>query len=466
MKKTIQKVFIVVWVLLLTSLGYYYVFEAPRESAYSETENRQLAGLPDASARDVFSGKFGTEIEQYFLDRFPIRNFAISNTNKLENVLSFATYEDYLLIADGPDDPLDNDDYVSDLEDLIGDLESDNNDQTYGEPSLPSGPTDSPAHENTENPPIEKKPEMSAGDFKESLGVYMDRNGNKSATNTYSRNNVMAVTAVLNKYAKLLPENGKLMFTVVPQSTYANRFVNATQKTAYYSEWDDVVNGLGSDNVYAFDAAEILSEAIKKNEYVYFRTDMHWTPYGSYLLYCEMAKRAGQKPCSYFDFKLTAESPFRGTYYRDNPAAYMDVEPDVLDLLMPTFPLEWRRTISKDNYKLIDFLDFNAKANDRYTVYLGGPAGPWTYAQCDNGKSENCLVLTDSFGLGFVPFLTANYKQVHYYDPRYFDSDIVGYTVAEMIEKNEIQDIYVVVGDLHSFDSSFLISLANKQLGV
>ena len=51
---------------------------------------------------------------------------------------------------------------------------------------------------------------MSAGDFKESLGVYMDRNGNKSATNTYSRNNVMAVTAVLNKYAKLLPENGKL----------------------------------------------------------------------------------------------------------------------------------------------------------------------------------------------------------------------------------------------------------------
>ena len=55
---------------------------------------------------------------------------------------------------------------------------------------------------------------------------------------------------------------------------------------------------------------------------------------------------------------------------------------------------------------------------------------------------------------------------MHYYDPRYFDSDIVGYTVAEMIEKNEIQDIYVVVGDLHSFDSSFLISLANKQLGV
>jgi hypothetical protein len=54
---------------------------------------------------------------------------------------------------------------------------------------------------------------------------------------------------------------------------------------------------------------------------------------------------------------------------------------------------------------------------------------------------------------------------VHYYDPRYFNQEAVGYTVAQMIEKYEIQDIYVVVGDLHSFDSSFIITSANKQLG-
>jgi 16S rRNA (cytosine967-C5)-methyltransferase len=77
---------------------------------------------------------------------------------------------------------------------------------------------------------------------------------------------------------------------------------------------------------------------------------------------------------------------------------------------------------------------------------------------------ENCLVLTDSFGLSFVPFLTGNYKQVHYYDPRYYDEAAVGHTVAEMIEKYDIRDIYVVVGGLHCFESSFLITKANKQL--
>ena len=159
------------------------------------------------------------------------------------------------------------------------------------------------------------------------------------------------------------------------------------------------------------------------------------------------------------------ETPFRGTYYRDDPSAYTDVTPDDLDILKPNVSLEWRRITGKDEYKLIDFINMKAKSNDRYTVYLSGPAGPWTYAECDNGKEENCLVLMDSFGLGYLPFLTANYKQVHYYDPRYFDKNVVGYSVAEMIEKYNIQDIYVVVGDLHSFDSSFLLSYANEQLG-
>ncbi|MBR6776181.1 MAG: hypothetical protein IKM27_00390, partial [Clostridia bacterium] len=87
------------------------------------------------------------------------------------------------------------------------------------------------------------------------------------------------------------------------------------------------------------------------------------------------------------------------------------------------------------------------------------------YLECDNGQTENCLVITDSFGQVMMPFLTYNYKQVHYYDTRYFDPAAVGGSVADMIEKYGIQDIYFVVGDLHSFDGSFIISGVNSQLG-
>jgi len=489
MKSFFIKCCMTLWLVVLSALGIYYVLFAPAESAYSEEENRNLAGFPEFTVSSLLSGDFMENIESYLLDRFPKRNLVISATNKLESAVSLADYEEYALIAAGPEDALDSDEYLNDLDSLLADFN-----QTIAvaspTPTLTPTPTATPsptpvateaplapdaAPTNTptptesptpaENPPIEQKTAVNAEDFPEKTGVYMETGGTKKTISTYSRYNVMAVTAVLNKYAALLPENGKLMFTVVPQSIYGNRFVNAADKQNFYADWDDVVNGFGSNNVYAFDTAEILTDSIKKDTYVYFRTDMHWNPYGSYLVYREMAARAGVIPCDYDnDFKHTMEEPFRGTYYRDNPSAYEAVAPDSLDLLMPKYPLEWRRITGKDTYKLIDFLDFNARKNDRYTVYLGGPAGPWTYAETDNDATENCLVLTDSFGLGYVPFLTMNYKQVHYYDPRYFNQDTVGYTVAEMIARYNIQDIYVVVGDLHSFDSSFILTYANEQL--
>ena len=488
MKSFFTKCFVALWLILLSALGSYYILFAPTESSYSENENRNLAGFPETTFSSVISGDFMEHIESYLLDRFPRRNLVIAATNKLESSVSFATYDEYVLIADSPKDALDSDDYLNDLDSLLADL---NQAVAIASPTPTTAPTETPtptvpavteapiepdatptatptptpSPTPAENPPIEQKPVAVKEDYPETVGVYMEKNGSTSTISSYSRYNVMAVTAVLNKYAALLPENGKLMFTVVPQSIHGNKFVNAADKQRFYANWDDVVNGFGSNNVYAFDTAEILTDAIKEGTYVYFRTDMHWNPYGSYLVYREMAARAGVEPCDYEnDFEHTMEEPFRGTYYRDKPSAYENVTPDSLDLLLPKYPLEWRRTTGKDTYKLIDFLDFNARKNDRYTVYLGGPAGPWTYAEIDNDATENCLILTDSFGLGYLPFLTMNYKQVHYYDPRYFDQDTVGYTVAELIENYNIQDIYVVVGDLHSFDSSFILTHANGQL--
>ena len=457
--------FLALWMVILLLLGSYYLFLSPRDSAYSETENRTLAGLPEFTLESLFSGEYTQAFESWLLDHFPGRNAVISSTNKLQGIISMASHEEYLLIAQGPEDLLDAEQDEEALEDLLDDFISTEPPKTTDpNPEQPESTTAS-----TETVPAETvptKPVVTLEDFPSTLGVYMDRGKGESELQSYSRKRVAAVTAVLNKFARLLPEDGTLTFTVVPQSTLGNRYVKANQKVSFYATWDDVVNGLGDENVFAFDTAEILGQAIARDEYVYFRTDMHWTPYGSYLVYCEMAKQAGKTPCSYAeDFEITPETPFRGTYYRDNPSAYTGVEPDVLDLLMPKVPLQWRRVTAPDEYKLIDFLNFNAKKNDRYTVYLGGPAGPWTYAACDNGETENCLVITDSFGLGYIPFLTANYAQVHYYDPRYYEEKPVGYSVAEMIEMYDIQDIYVVVGDLHSFGSGFLTTSANSQLG-
>ena len=122
MKRIIPKIFLTVWIALLILLGGYYLFFAPRGSEYSAEENRTLAGFPEVTWESVFSGKFGEEFEKYLLDHFPWRNAMITATNKIQSMLSFATHDEYLLIADGVDDPLVDDDFQDDLEDLLGEL--------------------------------------------------------------------------------------------------------------------------------------------------------------------------------------------------------------------------------------------------------------------------------------------------------------------------------------------------------
>lgn len=468
MKKNTYKLYIALWMLLLVILGGYYLLFAPRTSEYSEAENRTLSGFPEVTAESIFSGRFGEEFETWLLDQFPARDSVISAVNQIKSAASFATYEEYLLVAEDVTDNLSQGDYQDALDAILADL---NNATEPVETTAPATEpetqptTVAPETEPVEDPPIVEKPEASAEDYPKNLGIFMDTGSGAKATQSYYRDNVVAATAVLNKYAALLPENGKLMFTIGPPAYTVNRFVNAEEKISFHSTWDEVINGLSDDNVYAFDSCEILGKGIQDGHYVSFRTDNHWTPYGAYLVYSQMAAQAGKELCSYTeDFTITVEENFRGTYYRDNPSAYAGAEPDTLELLMPNIGVEYRKITGPDTYEVVDFLKMDAKSNDRYTVYLGGPSGPWHYVECDNDETENCLVVTDSFGLTVIPFLTHNYKQVHYYDARYFNKNTVGCSVAEMMEKYNIQDVYVIVAEFNSFTSSFLLKHVNTQL--
>ena len=163
MSKRNFKVHIAVWVLLLALLGGYYLFFAPRSSEYSPEENRNLAGFPAITAESVFSGKFGQEMESWLLDRFPGRNLVISFVNRFQSLLSFASHEEYLQIADKPDDPLDNDDYQDDLDDLLGNLTPSTTVPPTTQPETTAPTTEPPTTETVptepkEDPPIVQKP--------------------------------------------------------------------------------------------------------------------------------------------------------------------------------------------------------------------------------------------------------------------------------------------------------------------
>ena len=471
MKRILFRFFTVLWVAALAALGLYYLLLSPRESRFDEEENRALSAAPELSAETVLGGELSRSMEDWMADHVPQRRAVIRFSQRLRDTLSLANYTDSLEILSRTDDALAGELDEAALEELADALL----DEAAPSPDLTPEPTPEPAPEPSPEPTPEpspeptpknpEKPPVNPDDFPDYVTVHLDYDDRSYDHYTYTKKSVLALTSVLDRLAACLPEDGTLVYTMVPQASVGNRFVNASDKRAFTSDDAALIEAVGARNVHAVSAANILGEAIREGQYVYFRTDMHWTPLGTWLVYREMAALAGLTPVEREAFDIRVETPFRGTYYRDHPTNYMVNNPDDLELLSPRFALEWRRVTAPDDYQLIPFLDENARANDRYTVYLGGPAGPWTYAQCDNGMTDNCLVVTDSFGLAFVPLVTQHYAQVHYYDPRYFSASTAGGSVKELIEKYQIKDIYVVVGDLHSYNSEFLLYQVSGQLG-
>ena len=126
------KIYIVIWMTCLILLGVYYFAFAPKDSSYSEEENRNYAAFPMMSAETLLSGDFGEEMEAYLVDRFPIRNGIISKVNEVQSLISLATHEEYLLVAEDVVEPLDQENFEDNIDELLSELTVDNDKEELG----------------------------------------------------------------------------------------------------------------------------------------------------------------------------------------------------------------------------------------------------------------------------------------------------------------------------------------------
>ncbi len=209
----------------------------------------------------------------------------------------------------------------------------------------------------------------------------------------------------------------------------------------------------------AFSGAEdAVSSALKehKDEYIYFRTDHHWTMLGAYYAYAAWAEEQGLAPVSLdsLEHRVLKEN-FYGTHYArlhyaatpdtldfygadtDCEAVYDQGKTDVFGLYQP------RHLDTDDAYRY--FLDGN-----HALVEITSPAG-----------KGHIAVLKDSFANNFIPYLTFHYKQITVIDPRYFHADMV-----EWLKEHEIDRFLILAQDrtVHSFITGSSIFPHNFQL--
>ena len=159
-----------------------------------------------------------------------------------------------------------------------------------------------------------------------------------------------------------------------------------------------------------------------RNDYLYFKSDHHWTARGAYYAYCAFIRSVGMEPASLDSFDcIVHNSDYHGSMYAYTQDPRVEAISDTIEIFQPrksltmTISTSWGTT---DVYTSL-FTD-----NPTYVTFLSGD-NPLTVINVpENPQDKSILVMKDSFGNAFVPFLCENYGNIYVVDVRYAEFNV------------------------------------------
>lgn len=181
-----------------------------------------------------------------------------------------------------------------------------------------------------------------------------------------------------------------------------------------------------------------------RTEYIYFRTDHHWTALGAYYAYVQFCNVKGITPHDLSDYEVSQYAGFLGSFYNDGgkPQAMAD-DPDTVNAYHPVSSTAAMKYGSSENSELtggkVIFDESTAAASLKYGAFIMGD-NPFTVIEnpeVSNGQS--CIVVKESFGNAFVPFLVDHYQTVYVVDYRYY-----GGSVSALAKAKGVTDVLFV----------------------
>ena len=254
-----------------------------------------------------------------------------------------------------------------------------------------------------------------------------------------AKNNISAVAEFVKLYADkfgkehfkiaLAPSSSEILKDKLP--AYAPVY----NQTGFI---DKIKKEAGED--YVID----LGENLKKHadEYIYFRTDRHWTTLGAYYGYEAIAAGLGLEVQPLEKLKVeTVSNDFLGTYdSKVNTGITGGVDADSITIYSSVEIDKSNMMWDNDNDKTFDSIyNMDAlKGKDKYTVFFGGNHSV-TDIKTPNNTGKTLLIIKDSFAHSLAPFLIKDYDRIVMLDLRYFNKSLKKY-----LNENETTDLLVL----------------------
>lgn len=191
-----------------------------------------------------------------------------------------------------------------------------------------------------------------------------------------------------------------------------------THADVYWKAYTDKVN---EENVPAVEIKDMLKEHFDNGEYVYYKTDHHWTTLGAYYAYCEIIKSYGLTPYPLESFtRQTYTTSFVGTTFAKAGAAFGGT--DTIELFRFDGDTDYTTTIINGEKKTVLQGFYNEDKyrdiNDKYSVFIGsddtgdGGNNAVTLITKNGEPRPKLILIKDSFGNCISPFLARHFDLV------------------------------------------------------
>ncbi len=326
--------------------------------------------------------------------------------------------------------------------------------QTDPDGSGDADSTDDPANTPADPAPAYEKIELKGeqqqydavyrvGDTGYEMYSYVDSTAKKYADNVNAVADALAGKA--NVYMLPIPLSSGVC---LPDELYG-KDIFADQKAA-----EEKIIGYMNGNVKSVALYDAL--LAHRTEYIYFRTDHHWTATGAYYAYEQFCKAKGIAAKPLDGYTADEYDGFLGTFYRDsNQNAAMGANPDKV---IAYHPLSTEATMDygeSENGSLnrgkIIYDESGAPASLKYGAFITGDNAYSIINNPDVTDGSSCIVVKESFGNAFVPFLTDHYQTIYVLDYRYWKGSI-----SQFAQDKGVQDV-LFVNNLSAIRSTALV---------
>ncbi len=387
----------------------------PLRPEKSNVEKRDLEKFPRPTVSGILKGDFFADVSTWYADTFPFRESLLTANAAVERLYGLGKEQIHGSVGTGDEIPTEftgaderPDDTLSDDESVA---QGDEGDGT-----------------------VHVVPE-SAG----TIYIAQDR---AFELYYFALDPANQYINMVNDAAQLLEGKATVYDVLVPTSIgiYLDQKIQDSLGCSDQSKAFEYVLGNLDPSVRGVRLFDTLVE--HNSEYLYFRTDHHWTADGAYYAYQQFCQEKGLDPILRDERQIQEFDGFVGSFYSfGDQAAVLAQNPDHITAYLPKSTNDMTYTgtdgVTIDWQVISDVSQYDA--GNKYSCFIGGD-NPYSVIQNPTLQDGSaCLVIKESYGNAFVPFLVDHYQTVHVVDYRYFEGNI-----PQFVGENGIQDVIFI----------------------